>query len=286
MSDLTERYRPQTIEEYIGDKKVLKQVLDYAKNDVPVILVGDPGVGKTTMAYLVAKELGMRIEETNSSDKRKSEDLSEFERKFKTRSIVPTLFLFDEIDGMSKKGQRRLSETIKKAIKPVIITANDNMKVSLSLKKYCKLVELKLTSMHLQSVIDRIKEIAKKEDIKDVNYEKVCLDVRSSIRCVLEKSQGYKKEENNFEKTKELFIEKKIERNKSSNGNDVTIPWVLDNIYNFYYGLDIYKAVRILGISAELGDINLLSNLPNTDKGRPKYPYYLRKRSKYAQYND
>ncbi len=283
--DLTEKYRPKSYREYIGDEKVLKQVEEYVRNDVPVLLHGKPGTGKTTMAYLIAKELGMEVLETNASDERKKEDLKTFGRYFKMRAIVKTLFLFDEVDGMYKSNQKQLAELLKKSNKPIILTANDKMKVDYSLRKHCRFVEVKVTNTHLQSILDRIKHIANKEGIKDVRYKKIKnLDIRSSIKCALENSRGYEEEENNFEKITNIFIENKIENIKSVTPphSDTTIPWVLDNIPNFYHGLDVYKSITMLSIVANIGDDRLLDCLPISYKGKAKYPYYLRKRSKYA----
>ena len=62
MLPLAERMRPQSLEDYIGQKHILgpDKVLSLSliQKKIPsIIFWGPPGVGKTTLAYLIAKEL-------------------------------------------------------------------------------------------------------------------------------------------------------------------------------------------------------------------------------------
>ena len=64
--DFEKTLRPKSIDEFIGQPKVRQQlglVLEGAKkrNVVPdhILLSGPPGLGKTTMAMIVAQELGL-----------------------------------------------------------------------------------------------------------------------------------------------------------------------------------------------------------------------------------
>ena len=61
---LAERMRPQCLDDYIGqeklisDKGIISQFLKQ-KNCPSIIFWGNPGVGKTTLAYLIARELDL-----------------------------------------------------------------------------------------------------------------------------------------------------------------------------------------------------------------------------------
>ena len=65
-----EKYRPQTIEECIlpeSTKKTFQSFLD--KGEIPnMLLAGPPGIGKTTVAKALCKELGVDVYVINGSD--------------------------------------------------------------------------------------------------------------------------------------------------------------------------------------------------------------------------
>lgn len=105
------------------------------------LLSGPPGVGKTTTAHLVAKELGFDVVEYNASDTRSKKMLQlEILRQLQSKSIAsfakdgtaPTsrhVLVMDEVDGMSgnedRGGIQELIGLIKKTDIPIICMCND-----------------------------------------------------------------------------------------------------------------------------------------------------------------
>ena len=97
--------RPETIDEYIGQEDVkenIKIFIEAAKmRSEPldhVLLYGPPGLGKTTLAFIIANELGSNIKTASGPSLEKSGDLAAL-----LSSLEPGDVLFiDEIHRMPR----------------------------------------------------------------------------------------------------------------------------------------------------------------------------------------
>ncbi len=70
----SEKHRPQIISDMVGNEEsrtaIMEWFVKWKKGTKPLLLVGPPGIGKTTMAYLVAKQFGYDMIGLNASDVR------------------------------------------------------------------------------------------------------------------------------------------------------------------------------------------------------------------------
>ena len=124
LSDWTERYRPESERQLEGNesnRKIIRNWLEQWQHGRPkkpgLLLVGPPGVGKTTIARAVANDMGWDVIELNASDARNAVAIRKAATNASThRSLFMdsdsnkrTLILLDEVDHLTG-GLHALSE--------------------------------------------------------------------------------------------------------------------------------------------------------------------------------
>lgn len=97
--------RPQSLEEYVGQEKAKNNLEIYIKAALErkealdhVLLYGPPGLGKTTLAGIIAKEMGVNIRITSGPAIEKAGDLAAILTNLSERDIL----FIDEIHRMSR----------------------------------------------------------------------------------------------------------------------------------------------------------------------------------------
>ena len=103
--EIEETIRPQNLQEYIGQKEItdnLKVFIQAAKirNESldHVLLYGPPGLGKTTLAHIIANELGVGIKTASGPSIEKSGDLAAVLSNLESGDVL----FIDEIHRMPK----------------------------------------------------------------------------------------------------------------------------------------------------------------------------------------
>jgi replication factor C large subunit len=145
-------YRPAKVQDMVGNEEarsyVAKWLLKWIDGTRPLMLIGPPGAGKTTIVKALAQQFGYDLIEMNASDTRNKDVLTETILPIlKNRSLIAekTLLFLDEIDGISGRqdlgGIESLIMLIKEPTVPIIMAANNRDSKLRTLTKICKVVE-------------------------------------------------------------------------------------------------------------------------------------------------
>src|SRR3954463_12619654 len=162
---LAERMRPKNLDDYVGQKHlvgpgaVLRKAIE--SGALPSMLFwGPPGVGKTTLAYIISQSLYrpfFSLSAINSGVKDVREVIEKASLLKEQGEILPILFI-DEIHRFSKSQQDSLLGAVERGIVTLIgaTTENPSFEVISALLSRCQVYILKLlTEQELVELMDR-----------------------------------------------------------------------------------------------------------------------------------
>ena len=172
-----EKYRPQTLKEIVGNKKAVQDLRTWAEkwlSGIPekraVILLGPAGVGKTSTAHALARDMGWEVIELNASDQRTA---GVIEKVAGSAASMNTLFggkrliILDEADNLhgtaDRGGMRAIAGIIKNTLQPIVLIVNDVYGLTPTIRNLCQ--EIKFGSVQSRSMIPALKKICESEKI-------------------------------------------------------------------------------------------------------------------------
>ena len=171
----SEKHRPQIISDMVGNEESRAAIMEWfakwKKGTKPLLLVGPPGIGKTTMAYLLAKQFGYDMIGLNASDVRSKSRINEILTPVLGNvSVLGTPMIFvDEVDGIHGRGDyggaAALIDILKEPTVPIVLAANDDTQDKMkSIRKVVKTIYFKRLPPRLLRVY--LENILKKESAK------------------------------------------------------------------------------------------------------------------------
>ena len=145
---LVERYRPVTLENYVGNEHIKKSIQQYLdQNDIQnLIFYGTPGTGKTTLAKLIVKNLDCDYLYINASDERGIETIrdkvSGFASTMSFKSIK--VVILDEADFLTIQAQASLRNVIETFSRNTrfILTCNFVERIIDPLQSRCQVLKI------------------------------------------------------------------------------------------------------------------------------------------------
>jgi replication factor C large subunit len=196
-----ESSRPRTVEELIGNEEarlaIIKWLAEWVIGSKPLLLLGPPGVGKTTVVQALSFQFDYDLIEMNASDTRNREVLlNRIIPAFENTSLLEKkmLLFLDEVDGISGRqdigGIEYLVSVLKAPTIPVIMAANSRDTKIRDLAKISKVIEFE--PIHPRLLLLYINHILKKHNVTLSPEDKFSI-VRSSngdVRALLNNAQS------------------------------------------------------------------------------------------------
>lgn len=181
---LAERMRPKTLQDYIGQKHlvgkgaVLRKMIDSGAIS-SIILWGPPGVGKTTLARIIANQLQrpFYVLSAVSSGVKDVREAIEKARKTKFFNSPSPILFIDEIHRFSKSQQDSLLGAVEEGVVTLIgaTTENPSFEVISPLLSRCQVYVLKPLEkddlLELLNIIQKSDVILKEKEIKLIEDE-------------------------------------------------------------------------------------------------------------------
>jgi len=131
-------HKPKTLADVIGHAEQIKELLAWlaafpAVESRVALLTGPPGIGKTTVAHLVAAAAGFDIIERNASDERSGTAVRALlETAARSGHVgAKRLVIMDEVDGCDRGGVGELARLGKTSAFPLLCIANERTKPKL-----------------------------------------------------------------------------------------------------------------------------------------------------------
>jgi len=197
----TEKYRPIKFEGVVGQQEIIKRIRSLVQSlNIPHLLFAGPaGIGKSTLALIIVRELfGENWKENylelNASDERGIDVVRQKVKDFaRTKALGPVPFkviFLDEADALTKEAQQALRRTMENYASATrfILSCNYSSKIIDPIQSRCTIFRFK--GIAKEDVLEYIENIAKKENLKiskeakEILYENSNGDLRRLLNIL------------------------------------------------------------------------------------------------------
>jgi DNA polymerase III delta prime subunit len=274
MNNLSYKYKPKTLDEFLGNKESVKELRQWIEDisnkkegiKNAVLISGITGIGKTTLAKMILKETQYKMHYFNACDVRSSKSLTDnlekviYQKKINVKDNKVAI-LMDELDGMGvgdrgglgeltkfinpnrgKRSKKNVEKKNKNLIPIICINNNIFDKKINELRKDC--LDIFLNRIDKKEVFNYFLNICKKENlcICDNYLMKIIEDSDSDIRRIFFILQDI------------IDLKEELTDNKL---NDI-----LENYQKENYDISIYDSTNII-INEELNEKRIIDLFEN-----------------------
>lgn len=273
----SEKHRAVKFEDIKGQELAIDKVRLFLKNfpkKKAVLLHGQAGVGKTSLAYAIAFETDAEILELNASDLRNKKKIAEIignASQQKSLFSKNKIILVDEVDGISttdRGGLAELLSLLEKSAFPIVITANDIWQKKFNLlRQKSELVQLK--DINYKHILKVLEDICVRENCVVANdvLTSIAIKSRGDIRAAINDLQSLStlddanlikemgernREQTIFSALQHVFKTAQLDTKMLGIYDEVNLPidqvflWIEENIPLEYKGEELHKAFDAL----------------------------------------
>ena len=193
------KYRPKTLDKVVGNRQVVevlrKQLSGESSQPLShsILLHGPTGCGKTTLARIISRELGVQdddLKEIDSADFRGIDTIREIRKQcqYKPLNSPYRVWILDEVHQLTKDAQSALLKTLEDTPKHVyfILCTTDPQKLLPTIRGRCSQFQVQpLTDKEMKRLLFRVVK-AEGESLSKEVYEQIIQDSMGHPRNALQ----------------------------------------------------------------------------------------------------